>query len=343
LHRLLIIAAGFLLLRSATAQSTSLLDTIIRGGFTDVSLTLDWKQLERKRKDKAYADARMTCTGPGQDTIDLEGRIRTRGARRLEICSRPPLKVKFEKDDLARATLSEMNEIDIVHPCLDPAVYEQFILREYLAYKLWEILSPYTFRTQLIRLHYTTPDGSAYQPPATAFLLEDPEEVATRLSGREYGSEVISQNALETRAVVMMYLFQFMIGNTDWFVTNRHNLDFFGFPGHALLVTVPYDFDYSGLVDAPYASHHESLDLASVTTRYYQGKCYPEEEVRAALEPFLANKAAILEAWKAVPGLDERSVRHVTEYLQQFYDIVESPKKFEQQVLRHCDMWPAKN
>lgn len=342
LQRLLIIAAGFLLLRTATAQSTSLLDTIIRGGLTEVNLTLDWKQLERKRKDKAYADARLTCTGPGQDTLRLEGRIRTRGARRLEICSRPPLKVKFDKEALEQAGLSAMNEIDIVHPCLDPSSYEQYILREFLAYKLWEIISPYTFRTQLIRIHYTLPDGTAHQSPSTAFLLEDPEELAVRLAGREYSSDVISQNALETRSVIIMYLFQFMIGNTDWFTTNRHNLDFFGFPGHTLLVTVPYDFDYSGLVNAPYASHHESLELASVTTRYYQGKCYPEEEVRAALEPFIAHKSAILDAYKSVPGLDERSVRHVTDFLQEFYDIVESPKKFEQQVLRHCDKWPAK-
>jgi hypothetical protein len=332
----------FFCLTLGLAQPGSILDAIQSNVLTDIDLTLDWKQLDRKRKDKAYFEAEMTCTGAGRDTIRLDGRIRTRGARRLEICSRPPLKVKFDKNDLARMGFSPMNEIDVVHPCQDPAVYEQYILREYLAYKLWEIISPYTFRTQLVRIHYTSPDGSAYQPPATAFLLEDPEEVATRLSGREYGSEVISQNALETRSVITMNLFQFMIGNTDWFVTNRHNLDFFGFPGHTLLVTVPYDFDYCGLVNAPYASHHESLDLTSVTIRYYQGKCYPEEEVLAALDPFLANKAAILDAYKAIPGLDERSVRHVTEYLQEFYDIVESPKKFEQQVLRHCDMWPAK-
>jgi hypothetical protein len=72
-------------------------------------------------------------------------------------------------------------------------------------------------------------------------------------------------------------LFEFMIGNTDWFIQNRHNLEFVVVPGHNLLVPIPYDFDYSGLVNAPYAVHHTSLELPSVEIRYYQGWCYSEE------------------------------------------------------------------
>jgi len=340
LRRLFLIAVGLWLLSPLAAQTVSLLDTLVAGEMTDVTLVLDWKQFERKRQEKAYTEATWLCTGPGGDTIRLEARIRARGARRLEICSRPPVKVKFDKDVLKKAGLSTMNEIDVVHPCEDAAVFNQYILREYLAYKIWEILSPYYFRTRLITLHYRLPDGTEYRPPAQAFLLEDPEELASRLDGRIYKASVISQHAVETRPALMMYLFQFMIGNTDWFLTNRHNLDFFGFTGHPLLVTVPYDFDYSGLVFTPYASHHEKIGLASVTIRYYQGKCFPEDEVRAALQPFLDNKERILATVGMIPGLDERSQRHATDFLESFYDIVEHPKKFEQQVLRHCDMWP---
>ncbi len=262
---------------------------------------------------------------------------------RLDICSFPPLKLKFDKNDLERYGLSPLNEMDIVHHCHEAEIYNQYLLREYLAYKIWQHVSPYGFHVQLVRLHYLNEDGSEAHDPSYAFLVENTEELVSRLGGRRNKTPVISNSAVDKEPMLRVALFQFMIGNTDWFILNRHNLEFVAIPGHRLLVTIPYDFDYSGLVAAPYAAAHESLKSPSTEIRYYQGWCFSEEEVTNALKIFLEQKKNILALPTQIEGFSEKSVKYVTDYLLEFYEIIENPKKLENQIIRHCDMWPVNN
>ena len=324
------------------AQEISLLSGIKQDSALDVYLTLDWKSLEKNKKDKTYSHASIRLDD-GMDSIVAEVKVRTRGHMRLEICSYPPLKLKFDKSTLARNGFSEYNELDIVHPCHSNPVYEQYLLREYLAYKLWELVSPYYFRVQLIRLHYLNEDGTTAHDPTYAFLVEHMEELVTRYAGRITKMQVIASTAVEKESMLKVALFEFMIGNTDWFILNRHNLEFVGIPGHSLLVTIPYDFDYSGLVSAPYAAHHESLDLSTVDVRYYQGWCHTQEEVDNVLSTFREKKQAILSLPYHIQGFDERSVKHTTAFLHGFFDVIETPAKLKNQVIKHCDMWPVSN
>ena len=332
----------FISLIDAHGQSSSLLDEIKQDSAIDLFIRQDWKQIEKKKKEKTYQPAEVKFVTTEHDIKTLPVQIRTRGNMRLQLCTLPPLKLKFEKSALSAQGLSPMNEMDLVQPCHEEKSYYQLILKEYLAYKLWELVSPNYFRTQLVRIHYTNPDESEAHDPSYAFLVENTEELVDRLDGRRNKTPVISSNAVDKQPLLLMALFQFMIGNTDWFIQNRHNVEFVGLPGYPLLVTVPYDFDYSGLVNAPYAVHHESIDLASVTSRYYQGRCITEEEVNDALKIFLEQKTNILNLPGRIQGLDEREVKETREYLGDFFDIIENPKKLESQVFKHCDMWPKK-
>jgi hypothetical protein len=306
-------------------------------------LTQDWRYIEKHKKEKAYQSANVQLITTAMDTLSIPAKVRTRGNMRLEICSLPPLKVKFEKSDLAQHQLSPLNELDLVQPCHEDQQYYQYILKEYLAYKLWELVSPYYFRTQLVEIHYTNPDGSDAHDPSYGYFVENTEELVERLAGRRNKTPVISSNAVDKAPMLTVALFEFMIGNTDWFIQNRHNLEFVVIPGHSLLVPIPYDFDYSGLVDATYAAHHESLGLTSITSRYYQGWCFPDEEVEKALSVFHAQKDNILAMPYRIQGLSQKSADQARAYLAIFFDIIENPKKLNNQVLQHCDMWPVKN
>jgi hypothetical protein len=261
---------------------------------------------------------------------------------RLEICSFPPLKLKLDKGELSAHGLSAMNEMDIVNHCEESDFHDQLLLKEYLAYKLWELLSPYSFSVQLIRLHYLKTDGTQAHETSYAFLMENAEELVERIGGRRNKTPVISSNAVEKEQMVRVALFEYMIGNTDWYITNRHNLEFVAIPGYKVLVPIPYDFDYSGLVDAPYAAHHESIDLSSVSIRYYQGGCAPAEEINKILKTFLDQKEKILMSPRQIQGLNEKSINYSITYLKGFYDIIENPKKLENLIIEHCDMWPVK-
>ncbi len=326
-----------------TGQATSLLQEIKQDSALDLYLTLDWKEIEKHKKDKTYLPAKMALHTFDGDSFFLDARVRTRGHMRLEICSFPPIKLKFEKSDLALHSLAPLNEMDLVHHCHEGEQYDQYLLREYMAYKLFELISPYSFHVQLVKLHYQNPKGEEAHETSYAFLVENAEELADRLNGKRNKNAVISKNAIQREPFLKVCLFQFMIGNTDWYIPSRHNLEFIGVPAYKLLVTVPFDFDYSGLVETPYAAHHESLELSSVSIRYYQGWCQSEEEVTNALKIFTDQKENILGMCNHIQGFNERSVKHTRDYLEDFFNIIENPKKRENQIIKHCDMWPVQN
>lgn len=319
-----------------------MLQSIQQDSAVDLYLTLDWKSIEKNKKEKVYVLAKVLIITASNDSIELDAKVRTRGHMRLDICSFPPLKLKFEKGTLAEHFLSSFNEMDIVNHCEESDMHDQLLLKEYLAYKLWELVSPYYFKVQLIRLHYMKTDGSQAHKTAYAFLMENTEEMVERLGGRRNKTPVISSSAVEKEPLLRVALFEYMIGNTDWYITNRHNLEFVAIPGFNVLVPIPYDFDYSGLVSAPYAAHHASIDLPAVTTRYYQGKCATVEEVHNILKTFLDQKEKILMAPHLIQGLSEKSINYSVSYLKEFYDIIENKKKLENFIIAHCDMWPVK-
>lgn len=322
------------------SQDTSLLNTIHRDASIDLYLRLDWKSIEKNKKEKVYREAEFQLALDHGDSIIIPANVKTRGNMRLELCSMPPLKIKLEKSALAAKGFSDMNEFDVVQPCHESTEYEQYLLREYLAYKLWELVSPYAFKVQLVQLHYLDPSGRDEHTVAYGFLIENIEEFVDRFSGRRNKTPVISRNAVDRDPLLTMFLFEFMIGNTDWNIQNRHNLEFAVIPGHTFLVPIPYDFDYSGVVNAPYAAHPESLELTAITSRYYQGWCYTEEDVQSALAIFKEKKDRILHLPYTIEGLDDKSKKWCSDYLSGFFDIIENPKKLENQVIRHCDMWP---
>lgn len=325
------------------SQELSLFQDIHQDSALHLYLRQDWKNIEKHKEDKVYQSADIRLVTAASDTIAIPAKVRTRGNMRLEICSLPPLKLKFDKADLQQHGLSALNEMDLVEPCHDDPRYDQLLLKEYLAYKLWELVSPYYFRTQLVQIHYINPDGTEAHDPSYAFLVENMEELVARLGGRRNKTAVISNSAVDKAPMLKVALFEFMIGNTDWFIQNRHNLEFVGIPGHSLLVTIPYDFDYSGLVGASYAAHHESLGLTSVASRYYQGWCFPGAEVEKALEVFHQQKDNILRLPYHIQGLSEKSAGQARDYLAGFFDIIENPNKLNNQILKHCDMWPVKH
>lgn len=320
-------------------QPVSFLHHMKQDSACDVYLRLDWKNLLKNKKEKVYQDATLCCRSSPNDSLTMNAKVRTRGHMRLDICDYPPLKLKIDKSDLSRNQLSNFNELDIVNRCQVNEFYQQLILKEFLCYKLWELVSPYYLKTQLIRLHCQDTTGRDVHETSIAFLVEDPEEMCNRLGGKNIKNEMIRNSALERQPFLRLSLFEFMIGNTDWYIANRHNIEFIGIPGHTLLITVPYDFDYSGLVQAPYAAPNETIKTDDVSIRFYQGLCHTEPEVRGQLQVFLDQKEKILQMPYQIQGLNEKSIRQTIEYLQGFYDVVENPKKFKSQVLEHCDMW----
>ena len=82
---------------------------------------------------------------------------------------------------------------------------------------------------------------------------------------------------------------------------------------------VPYDFDYSGLVDASYAIPSENLGISSVRERYYLGPCREDEAYLAAIEHINQHRDEILQMVNNFEYLDEKHKKNAISYLEQYF------------------------
>jgi hypothetical protein len=133
-----------------------------------------------------------------------------------------------------------------------------------------------------------------------------------------------------------MSVFQYLIGNTDWSVWALHNVVLLREDNTALPVVVPYDFDWCGLVGAPYAKPAEHLPIASVTERLYRGYCRPDADLQPVLEEFRLRRDEIYQTCRDVPFLKEKELGQVIKYIDQFYKVLDNPRAIELEFHRKC-------
>jgi hypothetical protein len=138
--------------------------------------------------------------------------------------------------------------------------------------------------------------------------------------------------------LMFMSMFQYMIGNTDYSIMQLHNVIMLD-DARGIRYTVPYDFDYSGLVGAHYAVPAKELNLPSVRERMYRGPCKTEAEVDEALKPFRERQAELLAlpASLSAHGLDEGTRRNTEKYLGEFFDLIGRPDRVKKVFVTGCN------
>jgi hypothetical protein len=99
---------------------------------------------------------------------------------------------------------------------------------------------------------------------------------------------------------------------------------------------VPYDFDWTGLVDPPYAVPHPMIPIRRVRDRYFWGLCRFEEELAPVFESFNQNRDSIYALFENEPRLRERYRKRTTEYLDDFFEIINEPGRVRSRILRTC-------
>ncbi|HET7085884.1 MAG TPA: hypothetical protein VFI23_13995 [Rhizomicrobium sp.] len=277
----------------------------------------------------------LKLTGSAPETLPVA--LSTRGiTRRMkEICSFPPLRVEFTEKPGAASLFKGQKQLKLVTHCQSADKYEQDVLLEYSAYKLYNALTPESFDARLAKVEYTSEDGHAIAT-RYGFFLEDIDDVARRNGQKRLrGANRISQTQLEAGAAARFAVFEYMISNLDWAMTASppgrdccHNSRLVGAKDSTTdLTTVPYDFDYSGLVDAPYAVPPDGINVANVRIRRYRGFCQHNEQARAVAADLLARRAEMLRIVDQTPELSSSSRSRAARYLGEFFDEISSPDK----------------
>lgn len=266
----------------------------------------------RSSKEKFPATLTSESGQPFHLYLEKRGKFRLRGG------ALPPLKMNFSKKELEAAGLNTFDEIKLVLPYTLNKKGNELIVREYLAYRLFEHLSPYSFRARLIQLELDDVHAGR-QHLVYAILLEDKEELADRLGGILVKTYNPDQSSFDSRQLALMSTFQFLIGNTDWDLSMNRNICPIQIAGSDLILAIPYDFDFSGLVNAQYAYPSAASGLVSVRERQFRMKNLPEADLDHASQRIRPALEAFLQADYAKDFLSKQAQKDIHRYLVSFF------------------------
>ncbi len=308
------------------------------------TLTADFGAINRDRDPesaKRYAGVlQLQAEGGSAQSIPVEISARGHARRDRRVCAVVPLRLEFAKADLKGTVLQGQRELKLVTHCDDDDAHEQNVLTEYLAYRLIGLFTPHSFRARLATVTYIDPARNRKPPARFGILVEHDEDVARRLEGRLYQVPNRVFSLLDRDSLVMMSLLEFMIGNTDYSIMTLHNIRLVRNQGGATY-PIAYDFDYSGLVNAPYAVADPRFNITTVRDRVYRGPCLKTDEFEPFLARFTARKDEVLALVGAVPGLNAARRRYAREYLNEFLSLAANPARARRALVDSCKTGPG--
>jgi len=293
------------------------------------TLAADIKALNKDRDpaSKRRYPGELRLPGEGGSQVTLPVRLSARGhvRRMARTCDYVPLRVEFAKKSAAGTVFAHQTALKLVVQCAGGGDFEQYLLREYLAYRLFNVLTERSFRARLARVTYVDQATGHASGTRHAMFVEDDRDVARRLEGRTMQLPRLLFKDLDPDTLMPMMMFEYMIGNTDFSIYALHNVRVLQRPDKSLH-PIPYDFDFSGLVHPPYASPDRALRLASVRDRLYRGPCRRQEQVDPYLANFVAKKDLLRALPDSIPGMDRTSRDDARSYLDSFYSAIKTTK-----------------
>ncbi|OYX18594.1 MAG: hypothetical protein B7Z16_08620, partial [Algoriphagus sp. 32-45-6] len=218
-----------------------------------MKMALSIKDLKAQTNDSVFIDSEIQLeTSPGTwESFPFE--IRTRGNFRLNECFYPPMRMKLKKKEAEGSIFQGNRNLKLVLPCTKSKNADSYIGKEYLAYKLYEKVTDYHFRTRLVRVKFTNlDDKKREETELLGFVIEDNDEVAKRFDAKILKDKKIAPILMQDLPTIRHDFFQLMIGNTDWSTLFQHNQDVMALDDKTI-VPMAYDFDMTGLVNPPYA------------------------------------------------------------------------------------------
>ncbi|MFT4668094.1 MAG: hypothetical protein ACI8YQ_001640 [Polaribacter sp.] len=318
----------------AVAQH-SLFDELQKEPITELVLETDLGQLFSNTDDAIFEEGKLTFfnTDTTNTNTSYTIKVQPRGVTRKRICDFPPLKLRFSKTDLEANRMSTYSTLKLVTHCKDGADFEQILLKEYTAYKMYNALTEKSFRVQLVKITYV--DASLEIPSSThyGFLIENKKEMADRLGAKLMDKQEGPLTQIDANQYRLFALFQYMIGNTDWNLSKQHNLKLLVEDGKYGPLPVPYDFDFAGLVDAPYAKPYPTLPIKNVKQRFFQYRGKKNADFSPTYDLFNTKKAEIMRLHTDFNLLDESVKREMTSYLSAFFDLIEAPRLANEELL----------
>lgn len=301
--------------------------------FTDTSIinatiTANMAHVFRKKEGSQYP-ANFSATLPVASSVSEPVLLEIRGHFRKDFCYVPPLKILFKSKKTS--VLKPLGSLKLVSQCKLSNADDQYLLKEFLAYKIYNLLTDMSFRVRLLNLNLVDSAGKKKTITEHAFLMEDIKDVAARNSCTDVktGKARVNTEATDRRQMTIVAVFEYMIGNTDWAVPVSHNTRLIMSTIDSLRrpYVVPYDFDYSGFVNTDYAVPDENLNIPNVRERVYRGFPRTMAELDDVLDIFKKQKNNIYGLIKNFDLLSSANKKDMYEYLDEFFDLISNSKQ----------------
>jgi len=290
---------------------------------------------DRAATKSTYRNLTLSYLEKDTNVVSIPVKMKTRGHfRKMKgNCKYPPLQISFPADvDRLSTVFKGQTKLKLVMPCAG----EDYVIREWFVYKIYNLITPQSFKARLVRIELQDSKSKKQQGPFYGFLIENEKQMAARNK-----STVVEQKLRpeETKQDVFltMAVFQYLIGNTDWSIQYLQNIKLLK-TDDPQLSTVPYDFDHSGMVNAPYAHPAEELLMRSVEERRYRGYCMSDLKVfEKPIAQYNKLKDDIYKLYTESKLLDEKYIKSVTKYLDEFYATINNSKAWQKDFAYPCD------
>ena len=299
----------------------------------DLKLTGNLKAIYNDRDDKEVGEHPMLMQfqqTPTSKVTALPLVVKARGHfRRMKTnCDLPPLWLEFNKEAKLKGSLFEkQKKLKLVTPCRG----DNYVVREFLIYKIYNLISPQCMRARLVKVTYEDSMGKVKTQTQYSILIEDDMKAAKRNFTYINDVMMVRMENVNAAEFTKLAVFEYLIGNTDWSVPYLHNIKLAYKDSTSTPIAIPYDFDHSGMVDAPYAVPPEQLELTSVRQRRYRGYCQPMDTFKPTFDLFNKLKDDIYKIYTDCPYIDEKYKKSTIKYLDDFYKVINTPKIAEKE------------
>lgn len=324
--------------QKAFNQIKDTFDIFNRTEVMEITITSDFKLLLKNKSKDEYQPAELETILFDTLKVTRVLKIKPRGNNRRQTCYYPPIFLNFPKKDAYFKQFEEFDKLKMVDYCKSGKIYEEYLFAEYYAYKLYNILSPYSLRVRLLRVKYIDSSGKKKPRDNYAFLIENVNQLAKRMNGIQLKREKINSRDVNAEYETLMSIFQFMIGNTDWSIPVLHNIKLIKVNevDLPLPIAIPYDFDYAGMVNTIYAIPIEDLGIENVRERLFRGLCRERAEYQKVFDLFQSKKEEIMKIYSASLYMDKGQIKYSLSYLKEFYRIIESKASVNNDIMGDC-------
>lgn len=343
-HSTLAIVALFLAAGAASAKDISDYDPLFQSQDTlEIEVEGPFTFLARERPDEEEAPGKLRYVNADGESIEFDVQIRARGnwRRNPEICRFPPLRINFKKSQTDDTVFDKQDKIKLVTHCNNNKRYEQAVISEYLAYRIFNTLTDYSFRVRLVNMTYVYTDRNE-TTNSYAVFIEHKDRLGKRIDGDPVETERVAVNSIFPENLNLASVFQYFIGNTDFSPIATapdedccHNQALFTSEAGPYR-TIPFDFDQTGLVDAKHAAPNPRFGIRTVKVRLYRGRCVNNELLPVTLQRFRDKRPEIEALIENQPELTSTTRRNLLKYVESFYEAIDDPRQVQRRLVDAC-------